>query len=75
MINAACLYAPIWDFKNGDEFFYNSYGGWPDYAIATNSVRIIRQTQLEDLKKYWTEEECDVYEKGFDQCKGFKTLI
>ena len=49
MINAACLYAPIWDFKNGDEFFYNSYGGWPDYAIATNSVRIIRQTQLEDL--------------------------
>lgn len=44
IIDGACLYAPIWDFKNGDEFFYSSYGGWPDWAIACNSVRIIRNT-------------------------------
>ena len=42
IIDGACLYAPVWDFKNGDEFFFNSYGGYPDWVISMNSVNIIR---------------------------------
>ena len=42
MIDGACLYATIWDFKNGDEYFYNSYNGWPEWFISMNSVRLIR---------------------------------
>lgn len=75
MIDGACLYAPIWDFKKGDEFFYKSYGGLPDWAISMNAVRIIRSSQLDDLRKYWSEEQRAVLERGLETCTGFKTLI
>jgi len=41
-LDGAVLYGTPWDYQKGEDYFYNSSGGWPAYVLALNFCRITR---------------------------------
>ena len=47
LIDSAVLYGTPWDYNKGYDFFMNSYGGWPSWAVTMNLRRLTIAKQLQ----------------------------
>mmetsp|Transcript_9719 Transcript_9719/g.13282 ORF Transcript_9719/g.13282 Transcript_9719/m.13282 type:complete len:148 (+) Transcript_9719:377-820(+) len=42
-LDGAALYGTMWDYHKGQTKYYHGYGGWPEYLVVMNLVRMTRQ--------------------------------